>query len=97
MIIALGEIKTKELIDDLILIAEGKNEIHEKNPEYGKFKHSDGWGLAYLNENNKWIIYKSIKPIYEDENIHKFKDIKTRALIVHVRKATKGRKTIENT
>lgn len=97
MIIALGRVETGRLIDDLIVIAEGKNELHEKNPYYGKLKHSDGWGLAYLDENDKWIIYKSVKPIYEDGNIHKLKNIKTNAVILHVRKATNGIKSLSNT
>ena len=97
MIIALGEIKTKELIEDLILIAQGKNEINEKNSFYGKIKHSDGWGIAYLNKNNIWETYKSLRPIYKDERINQLKDIETKAMVLHVRKATVGKRTLENT
>lgn len=96
MIVALGEIQTKELIKDLIVIAKGNNELHEKNPVYGKLMHGDGWGLSYLNE-GKWQTYKSLKPIYEDEKIHELKNIKAKAIILHVRKATVGEKILENT
>lgn len=97
MIVAIGEIQTKELIDDLVIIAKGNNEIHEKNPVYGKLIHGDGWGIAYLKD-GKWETYKSLSPIYEDdEKIHELENLKTKAIILHVRKATKGEKNLANT
>ncbi|MBD3203381.1 hypothetical protein GF327_03745 [Candidatus Woesearchaeota archaeon] len=97
MVIGIGNIDTKKLIDDFRYIAQGKNELHEKNPYYGKLMHDHGWGLAYLNKKNKWVIYKSVNPIYEDKNLKEFTDIDTQALIIHARKATAGNKTIPNT
>jgi len=97
MIIALGEIQTKSLIQDLISIAKGENELHEKNPQYGMYTHSDGWGLAYLNNKDKWEIYKSTKSIYEDESVTQFENLRSKCVILHVRRATKGKISLENT
>ncbi len=97
MIVAVGEIETRRLLDDLIIIAQGKNELNEKNPVYGSISHGDGWGLAYLNSNDKWEIYKSIEPIYQDKKVEEFKIIKTKAVILHVRRATTGSKSLQNT
>jgi predicted glutamine amidotransferase len=96
MIIALGEVEASTLLNDLVLIAQGKNEINERNPHLGSLKHSDGWGMAYL-EDNKWKVYKSVLPIYEDRNIERFTQLRTKAIILHVRKATRGKRCIENT
>ena len=96
MIVALGEVQTKELIEDLIVIAKGNNELHEKNPVYGKLMHGDGWGIAYLID-KKWQVYKSLNPIYEDEKIHELENVKAKAIVLHVRKATKGEKILANT
>ena len=97
MIVAVGEIETKRLLDDLIIIAQGKNELNEKNPVYGKLFHGDGWGLAYLNNKDKWEMYKSLQPIFQDKKVEEFKDIKTKAVILHVRRATTGSKSLHNT
>ncbi|MBT3721182.1 hypothetical protein HN789_06480 [archaeon] len=96
MIIAVGEVQTRELLRDLIIIAKGNNELHEKNPVYGKLIHGDGWGIAYL-KNETWHTYKSLKPIYEDEKLLELELIKPKVIILHVRKATVGEKVIENT
>ena len=96
MIIAIGEVETKKLIDDLILIAQGRNDLHEKNPDFGKYKHSDGWGIAYL-EGKDWKVYKSTEPIYDDVNVQNFGSLKSKCIVLHVRKATKGCKSIHNT
>ena len=96
MIIAIGRVETRKLIDDLIQVAKGNNELHEKNPEYGRLKHSDGWGIAYLKD-QKWRVYKSLKPIFEDDNIYKFRSLKTRAIVLHARKSTGGNITYDNT
>ncbi len=97
MIIGLGKINTKAIIDDMILMARGLNQLHERNPEHGHFKHSDGWGLAYLNHNSRWVTYKSINAIYDDKNLVNFRTLKTEGLIIHVRRATKGIVSFDNT
>ncbi len=97
MVVAVGEIETRKLLDDLIIIAQGKNELNEKNSMYGKVSHGDGWGLAYLNSDDKWTLYKSLQPIYQDKKLSELKSIKTKAVILHVRRATTGSKSLQNT
>ncbi|MBN1502148.1 class II glutamine amidotransferase [Candidatus Woesearchaeota archaeon] len=95
MLIALGIFDTKAIITDTIKIAKGENEVHEKNISE-VYKHEDGWGIAYLDSKNKWEVFKSIKPIFEDDTINEFRNLKTRALIIHVRRATRGKLSVEN-
>ena len=49
MIIAIGEIEAKNLISDLVLMAQGLNTVHERNMNLGEFKHENGWGISYLD------------------------------------------------
>jgi predicted glutamine amidotransferase len=49
-----------------------------------KVFQGDGWGCAYLNENNEWSFYKSINPIWDDDFSHLKK---TKLLVVHARSA----------
>ena len=94
MIFAAGQFKVEWLIDDIIQLAFDNNEKHEENANK-KFKHSDGWGLTYLEE-NRLKIYRSIKPIYEDPQIKKFKNLRTPLIILHARYGTKGALNINN-
>jgi len=94
MIFAAGKLNVGWLIDDIIQLALDKNEKHEENANK-EFKHSDGWGLAYL-EDNRLKIYRSIKPIYEDPQIEKFKNLRTPLIILHARYGTKGELNINN-
>jgi predicted glutamine amidotransferase len=98
MIFALGNINPNQLIDQLILMAKDQTEIHEYNRKSGKgtFKHKEGWGIAYLNKNNNWVVKKSVTPIYDDLSIDKLRNIKTKLMILHVRKATKGIVSLNN-
>ncbi len=97
MIVAVGEIEARQLIEDLIVIARGENEINEKNVSLGKFRHADGWGIAYMDMDGRWHVHKSTCPIFEDENISMFNGITAKAIILHARKATKGNRSLDNT
>lgn len=58
--------------------------------------HSQGWGYAYLSEDDKKLIIKrDITPIYRADwkNLSK---IKTRFLLVHARKSLPKKKAIED-
>ncbi|MCU0645632.1 MAG: class II glutamine amidotransferase [bacterium] len=82
------------LIQDFILMAADQNEPHEKNKDQ-EFKHGDGWGIAYL-ENNKLKLFRSKEPIYEDDQINDYRNLETNFLILHARKASKGNVEIRN-
>lgn len=97
MIIALGKVKMNSLINGLALMAKDQNSVHELNQRLGKgsFTHGDGWGIAYLKD-GKWIIKKSIKPIYQDPKINQLRKMKTNLAILHARQKSVGNKSIRN-
>jgi len=95
MLIAVGEVNPSWLIDDFILMANDQNAKHENN-EDKEFKHGDGWGIVYF-ENNQPKIYKSIMPCYEDDTIFSFKKIQSPFFILHARKGSVGSVKMENT
>lgn len=97
MLIAVGNIEMNKIIDGTIAMAKDQNQQHEFNHnKQGSWTHADGWGIAYLKD-NQWIINKSTKAIYEDESIKHFRNIKTNAVIMHVRKKSVGETKPENT
>jgi len=96
MIVSLGKnIEVSKLLDDLIIIAKGNNELNEKNKEKGMFKHSEGWGIAYV-KNKKWHLYKSRFPIYEDPQVEELKKLKCKAVVIHARRRTVGKRSLQN-
>lgn len=95
MIIAFGDIETNNLLEDIKIIAKGNNELHEHNKKLGMFTHGEGWGIAYI-KNKKWHLYKSKLPIYEDPKVDELKKIRCKAVIIHVRRRTVGKKSIPN-
>jgi len=96
MIFAAGKFELSQLIDNLILMAKGENAFHEKNQELGSYQHTHGWGIAYL-DHGKWIIKKSEKTIFEDPEIDELREVKTNLAVLHVRRATNGTVSYDNT
>lgn len=97
MLIALGNIETKPLLQAMITMAEDEHQAHEFNHQgFGSFKHPDGWGLAYIKK-GEWIIHTSTKAIYEDPSVKKFETLKTNVLLVHVRRKSVGETSLANT
>lgn len=94
MILAVGKFNTDWLIQDFLLMTSDQNEKHEKNIDK-EFKHGDGWGIAYL-EKRELKIFRSTSAVYEDDQINQFRDLKTNFLILHARKASKGKVVLEN-
>jgi len=94
MILAAGNVRLGPLIDGLILMASDRNERHERN--WRPYRHGDGWGIAYLQGIN-WRVVKSTRPCYADEKIDRFRNVTTTLAVLHARKASVGRTTLENT
>ena len=88
MILNVGNVNADLVIQEMMCLALDENEKHENNDGVD-FRHEDGWGITYL-ENNKLKIFKSVKAIYDDDDINQFRDLKTSLLILHTRKASKG-------
>lgn len=96
MLIAFGHIDMNSIIDGMILMSKDEITTHEFNKGKGNYKHKEGWGIAYL-QNNVWKIEKSTKAFFEDPNIDKLRRIKSDMVILHVRKKTNGILSYENT
>jgi len=98
IILALGKFELAPLIASLQLMAQDQNSLHELNQRkgWGTFQHPDGWGLAYLKD-QQWQINKSTQPIFQDETINQFKNLQTNFALLHTRKATVGEITLKNT
>ncbi len=94
MIFAKGKFDVSVLIDDMITMALDKNERHEENANR-QFQHSHGWGLCYMRR-DQLVVYKSIKPIFEDPKIDEFRDLKTDLFILHTRRASSGEVLMNN-
>ncbi|MDZ7401588.1 MAG: class II glutamine amidotransferase, partial [candidate division KSB1 bacterium] len=71
-----------------------QNERHEKNKDQ-PFQHGDGWGIAYL-EDAELKIFRSPKAVYDDPQIDQFRNLPTRLLLLHARKASKGHVELRN-
>ncbi|MBT6774446.1 class II glutamine amidotransferase [Candidatus Woesearchaeota archaeon] len=96
MIFAAGKFELSQLIDNLILMAKGENEFHENNQKLGTHQHKEGWGIAYL-DHGEWVVKKSEKAVFEDPNIDELRKVKTNLAVLHVRKATNGVVSYDNT
>lgn len=94
MVFATGEFEPASMIDGVILMAADQNERHEENANQ-LFKHADGWGLCYL-ENNQLKIFRSVKPVFDDPLIDQFRKLKTNLFILHARYGTRGEINIKN-
>lgn len=99
MLIASGDFDVNPILDGAIKMALDQNSVHELNKKKGQgsWVHSDGWGIAYINEKGDWVIKKSTKAIYEDPLINEIRKIKTKLLILHVRRKVGSETAIENT
>ncbi|MEW5897192.1 MAG: class II glutamine amidotransferase [Nanoarchaeota archaeon] len=99
MLIAAGEIDVNTILQGAILMAKDKNNLHELNKEkgLGSWTHGDGWGIAYLDEKDRWQLKKSTKAIYNDPAAKELKNMNTNILTLHMRKASVGRISYENT
>lgn len=97
MILAIGKVKLDSLIEGLMVMAKDENEEHEHNVGIkGKFRHEDGWGIAYWN-GNSWKIEKSTCACYKDSAIEKLRGVETNVAVLHARYALKGDVSLENT
>ena len=94
MVFAIGEFNTESVIRDMILMAADQNERHEENANT-VFKHADGWGITYF-ANQQLKTFRSVKPIFDDPQIEKYKNLDTPFLIVHARYGTKGEVNLSN-
>jgi len=98
MLIASGNVNLSQLFDGIIAMASDQTKLHgfNKNKGLGSFQHLDGWGIAYLDENDNWILRKSTKPILNDPLVEELREVKTKLAIIHARKGSKGGRVVNN-
>jgi len=98
MLIALGDIDPNTLLDSMILMAQDQTTHHELNQKkgLGSWKHSDGWGVAYLQKSS-WRIVKSTKAIYDDRKINSLRKVTSSVILIHARGMDSGGVSLRNT
>ncbi len=98
MLIALGKFSVEPLLESLSCAAQDQASTHELNEAKGRgtYVHKDGWGIAYL-KGTHWTVEKSLLPLFADERKKEFYGLKTKAVLIHARKRSKGELTEENT
>src|SRR3989344_2686041 len=98
IIVVSGNIDVPKILENLSLMAKDKNSFHELNERnQGRWKHADGWGIAYQDKKGDLIIKKSQKAIFEDQEVKKLDNLTTNFLITHVRKKAGSEISINNT
>ena len=98
MIVASGNIDVSKILESITLMARDKNALHELNKKnQGRWRHADGWGIAYLNQKGNFAIKKSPHAIFESKEIKKLSDLKTNFFIAHVRKKAGSDISLKNT
>lgn len=99
IIVASGNIDVPKILQSISLLAQDQNSQHEMNEKQGpgSLQHTDGWGMAYLDQNGKFVIKKSTKAIFEDPESKQIPHFKTNLLIVHVRKKSGSEISLKNT
>ncbi len=97
MLLALGKIDLKTIIEDAALMAKDLIFDHEHNQRGGRgsLPHANGWGLAYL-QRNQFIVKKTTLPLFKDKNKAKYYPLNTSFLLLHARYATVGNVNIHN-
>lgn len=70
----------KQLLKDFAQMA-------EKSKAFDGDWQGDGWGFSWLDKNNKWQLYRSLKPVWKDQS--SFDSFaKTSMYVIHARSAT---------
>jgi len=100
MLIGIGKINVSSLIDSIISMAKDETSDHELNQNTGRgtWIHKDGWGISYLDKDNKWQVFRSTRAIFEDkENVDRFRNLETNYVMLHVRYKMGSEVHIQNT
>lgn len=94
ILLAVGKLAMKPLLEGFALMAADQNEKHEEN-EAGNFGHPHGWGIIF-QKNNQLKIYKSIAPGFEDPSLRDFESLESPFVVLHARRASIGDVVLKN-
>ncbi len=86
MLIAVGNMPVKELLDGFLQMAQNNNEVHEFSGTPGHM-HGDGWGYV-RRINGKLEHYREAIPCWADERYHELYTGGFDLLLLHARKAS---------
>ena len=87
MLLAVGELDIRKIIDGFLLMAENKNEEHELNQDNKEYLHNDGWGVL-LMKNGQFEVYRSGKPCWKDDKIKDLYSVEADLIMLHARRAS---------
>lgn len=100
MLIAVGRepFAIRPLLTHLTAMANDHTSSHELNEKGGpgSWQHPDGWGVAFLQEGT-WVMEKSTVPLFSDPKVERFQNVSTTAVMMHCRKKSKGKVSLQNT
>ncbi len=99
ILLALGNVQLPDLFAAMKQMALDQTTIHERNEKtgLGTWLHQDGWGLATIHNNHFQLTKKSTKPIFNDPLTATTNNFKTTFALLHIRAASVGSVSLENT
>lgn len=89
MIAAVGRLDPAAVRRALVTMAANDNPTynHEHRPEGAAFRHTDGWGMAWLQDGRLHSVRRTISVLLDDW-VERIDLIPTSLLLLHARKAT---------
>jgi predicted glutamine amidotransferase len=82
------------LIDPFLRMAQGLNMLNERNTEFGKITHGDGWGAVYEDEGRMKSL-RGLRPCWDDPAIKTLLD--KSVILLHARRKSAGSVVLEDT
>lgn len=86
MLIGIGMLPIKELLDGFLLMAQNRNEEHEYSSR-DKFNHGDGWGYV-VRRKGELKSYRQVAPCWEDPEYLSLYHTSFDLILLHARKAS---------
>ena len=89
MLIAVGQFRMSQLLEDFKLMAQNKNEKHEYNENNPNFIHADGWGIV-LERSGRIEHYKKEAACWKDPRFSEYYNAPAGFVVLHARRASPG-------
>ncbi len=86
MLIGIGVLPVKELLDGFLLMAQNRNEEHEYSGR-DSFNHGDGWGYV-IGRGGKLKSYRQVAPCWEDPEYLSLYHASVDLILLHARRAS---------
>jgi glutamine amidotransferase len=89
MLIAVGQLRMSQLLEDFKRISQNKNEKHEYNENKPDFIHADGWGIV-LERSERIELYKKDVACWKDPKFSEYAIVSADLVVLHARRASEG-------